>query len=202
MKWFLHILICIFCIVINVKSNKLFAQDSLAKKITDSAKIKMAEPEKEINYFAFNTKNPVPKRAAMYSAILPGLGQAYNKQYWKIPIVYAGVAVSAYITYNTFTDWQKYRQAFITRTDNNPKTIDSLLQYDVNALRELERSNRAYLDRVVVYSAVYYGLNIIDALVSAHLKNFDVSKNISLQPMPIFNNNNIAGFGISAKIKF
>jgi Family of unknown function (DUF5683) len=156
----------------------------------------------DTNYFAFITKYPVPKRAAMYSAILPGLGQAYNGQYWKIPIVYAGVAVSSYLLYNTYTDYQLYRKAFIIRTDNNPNTVDDLLQYDVNSLRDLERSNRARLDRIVVYSAVYYGLNLIDALVSAHLKNFDMGKSISLQIQPTFIQNNTAGIGIKTILKF
>jgi Family of unknown function (DUF5683) len=100
----------------------------------------------------------------------------------------------------TYKDYINYRKAFIARTDNNPKTIDNLLQYDDNSLRSLERSNRALLDRIVVYSAAFYGFVMIDALVSAHLKNFDVSKSISMQVKPLLQPQQI-GIGFCLKTK-
>jgi hypothetical protein len=177
-------------------SNILFGQDTIIhqQNLDSSAKITVKKDTSYL-FLQFNTNRPIPKRAAMYSALLPGLGQVYNKRYWKIPIVYIGVGVSAYYFTTTYKDYQTYRKAFIERTDNNPKTIDNLLQYDDAALRSLERSNRQLLDRIVVYSAVYYGLNIVDAMVDAHLKNFDVSKSISMKIGPKLNNNTI-GIGM------
>jgi Family of unknown function (DUF5683) len=180
-------------------------QDTIVSKkmIADSViaiNTKTQLTAKDSGYYSFFTKNPIPKRAAMYSALLPGLGQAYNNQYWKIPIVYAGVGVSTYLMTVTYKDYINYRKAFIARTDNNPKTIDNLLQYDDNSLRSLERSNRALLDRIVVYSAAFYGFVMIDALVSAHLKNFDVSKSISMQVKPLLQPQQI-GIGFCLKTK-
>ncbi len=176
----------LFCLLYSISffAINCNAQDSLAKK--DSTN----------NYYAFNTKTPVPKRAAMYSALFPGLGQAYNKQFWKLPIVYAGVGISAYLFTTTNNDYQIHRQAFIARSDNNPNTLDTFTTYSLTDLRNLERSNRQTLDKIVVYSAAYYGLNIVDALVSAHLKNFDVSKTISMRLMPTLIDDKIAGIAI------
>ncbi len=169
--------------------------NSTNKKIADSLLNTYAAKKTKIAELHFNTKTPIPKRAAFYSALLPGLGQAYNKQYWKIPIVYAGVAVSSYLFATTSINYQKYRQAFIARTDNNPNSTDNYPQYTATNLRELERENRQLLDRIVVYSALYYGVNIIDALVSSHLKNFDMGKSISLAPYPAILQN-LVGVGV------
>jgi hypothetical protein len=161
------------------------ASDSLASKkdSTVAKKVKVVDTAMQ-QYYTFNTKTPIPKRAAMYSALLPGLGQLYNKSYWKIPVVYAGVGASAYYMYRTYNNYQLFREVFIGRITNNKSTKDTFKNFTVEDLRFLERSNRARLDRIVVYSAAYYGLNILDALVSAHLKNFDVSKSISMQVAP------------------
>ena len=132
-------LFCLLCSISFFAIN-CNAQDSLAKK--DSTN----------NYYAFNAKTPVPKRAAMYSALLPGLGQAYNKQFWKLPIVYAGVGISAYLFTTTYNDYQIHRQAFIARSDNNPNTLDTFTTYSLTDLRNLERSNRQTLDKIVVYN--------------------------------------------------
>jgi Family of unknown function (DUF5683) len=172
------------------KNNK---SDSIATKI-DSVKNKLDTTVKQSfkivdsTNFKFNIKNPIPKRAAMYSALLPGLGQAYNKQYYKIAIVYAGLGVSAYLIATEYNKYQKYQEAYVYRTDNNPLTIDSFKQYNVSDLNNLKTLARSNLDKIVVYSAVWYGLNIIDALASAHLKTFDMSKSISLKATPFINN--------------
>jgi Family of unknown function (DUF5683) len=142
--------------------------------------------------FKFNITNPIPKRAAMYSALLPGLGQTYNKQYYKIGIVYAGLGIATYLIATEYNKYQKYQEAYVYRTDNNPLTVDSFKQYNVSDLSNFKTLARSNLDKIVVYSAVWYGLNIIDALASAHLKTFDMSKSISCKVVP-FVNQNFAG---------
>ncbi len=66
---------------------------------------------------------PNPKKAGFYSAILPGLGQTYNRQYWKIPVVYAGVGAAAYFISNNLSKYISYRKAYISRI-NNPNYVD------------------------------------------------------------------------------
>ena len=73
---------------------------------------------------------PIPKKAIMYSAILPGLGQVYNRQYWKVPIIYAGMA-AAFIAYDfNSSRYETYKKAYIARIDNNPSRKDCALVLD------------------------------------------------------------------------
>src|SRR6187551_3251968 len=67
-----------------------------------------------------------PKKATIYSAVLPGLGQAYNKKYWKIPIIYAGLGTSAYFFSFNHKEYSKTRKALAARLDENPETIDDV----------------------------------------------------------------------------
>ena len=139
--------------------------------------------------------NPLaPAKAAFFSAVLPGLGQAYNKKYWKIPMVYAALGSSLYGYLNSQSAYTEFRNAFKSRragfmTDkyydlNNsglvpgsPDISDSSLQ----KAQELAQDNR---DLALVVTIGIYALNIIDANVDAHLKQFNVSQDLSFQWSP------------------
>lgn len=139
-------------------------------------------------YYKFNSKTPVPKRSGLYSAVLPGLGQAYNKQYWKIGLVYGGFAYAAWRIDTTLREYNNYREALVQRLDNNPSTVDPYdAIYSTSALSELRTKTRQRMDKLVVYSVVWYGVGIIDAITAAHLKNFDISKDISIKIAPMYN---------------
>lgn len=145
---------------------------------------------------------PNPKKAGLYSAIVPGMGQLYNRQYWKMPVVYAiGAAAGYFINYN-LTNYRKYRRAYIARIDGDPRTTDEYIDKypDPGTLKQLQDESRKYLDITVLLSAVGYSLQVMDAIVSAHLKNFDVSRDISMQMRPVLQNNYI-GFGIVMTLK-
>src|SRR5690606_22413524 len=134
---------------------------------------------------------PNPKKSGMYSSILPGLGQAYNRQYWKVPIVYAVLGTAGYFivyNYNKYTD---YRQAYIYAIDGDPSTNDVRLNtiYDAQSLQRLQNNYKKDLDVIVLLTSVGYALQIMDAVASAHLKNFDISKDISMQMKPMVQNN-------------
>jgi Family of unknown function (DUF5683) len=172
--------------------------DSLAKVDSifapDSSKIRLQ----------FFTKVPIPKRAALYNALLPGLGQAYNKQYWKIPILYGGFAAAGFLINKQYNNYNKFQTAYIYRTDNNPSTIDTFeVQgvYSANDLLSQRTQARSSLDKLGVYTTVWYFLGIIDAMASAHLRNFDISKDLSLKPMPVLNQN-FAGIKIIVSKKY
>ncbi len=134
------------------------------------------------SYYKFFTKNPIPKRAGMFSALLPGLGQIYNKQYWKLPIVYGGLAFGTYFIIQGRQTYNSYQQAIINRLDNNPNTNDSYPYYSINNLKSLSQNVRTIVDKYSVYVSVFYGVTVLDALVSAHLRTFDISKNLSFKP--------------------
>jgi Family of unknown function (DUF5683) len=180
-------------------------RDSTFAKIIDSNLGKKVQNEIRIigdtnrKYFSLNTKKQIPKRAALCSAVLPGLGQFYNKQYWKIGIMYAGIGYAGWRIDTTLREYNNYREAIVLRLDNNPNTKDAYDSiYSTSALGELKTKARQRMDRLVVYSAVWYAFGIVDALTSAHLKNFDVSKNISMQIYPMADSKYL-GIGIVLK---
>ncbi len=123
-----------------------------------------------------------PRKATIYSTVLPGLGQAYNKKYWKIPIVYAGLGALGYSFVFNNDKYKTFRSAYIARLDGDPLTGDNYENIytaeNLKVLRDYYRRNR---DLSVVGFAAVYVLNIIDAHVDAHLFYFDLSDDISFK---------------------
>ncbi len=124
--------------------------------------------------------NPLaPAKAAFYSAILPGLGQAYNKKYWKIPVVYAviGTGVYAYIwnnkKYHTYRD--AYKQRLAGKEDEFPFLDDARLIQG----QKVYQKNR---DLSAIITVALYILNIVEANVDAHLTQFNVNDNLTFRP--------------------
>ncbi len=116
----------------------------------------------------------------MLSATLPGLGQAYNRKYWKVPIIYAGFGTLAYFVDFNQGYYQKWREAWIARVDGNPNTIDDYPLYSDDALERAMNYYRRNLEITYVLTAALYLLNILDASVDAHLMHFDVGEELSL----------------------
>lgn len=134
--------------------------------------------------FRFNTKKPLPKRAALYSALLPGLGQAYNKQYWKSGIVAAGAGAITYFIVSNRQEYLRYQKDYIYRIDNNPETVTSFPNYTNDDVKLLRTGFRKYYEYSIIAASVGYLLNILDSYTSAHLKSFDMSKDISYRLQP------------------
>ncbi|RYE22730.1 MAG: hypothetical protein EOP51_12545 [Sphingobacteriales bacterium] len=128
---------------------------------------------------------PNPKKAGLYSAILPGLGQVYNRQYWKVPIVAAIVGVTVYFFVDNLNDYQKWREAYVARIDNDPKTPKTYLNYTDDNLRQLQNQSKQFLDMTVLLGALGYTVQVLDAVASAHLRNFDISRDISMRVKPV-----------------
>lgn len=143
-----------------------------------------------------------PSKAAFYSAILPGLGQAYNKRYWKIPLVYGGLAAGLYYytennkLYNEFRDVYKRRLEGFT-DDKYPEFSDNVI---INAQRLYQRNRNISL---FITIGVYI-LNIVDANVDAHLLQFNVSDNLSFRPdvYPINDFSDRQTVGLTLNFKF
>ena len=126
-----------------------------------------------------------PRKASIYSAILPGAGQAYNKKYWKIPVVYAGFGVLGYFVKTNNDEYKIYKDAYKFRLDGDESTVDQFVgiyaDQDLVTLKNFYRRNR---DLSIIGMSVLYILNIIDASVDAHLFYFNVSDDLSLQVEP------------------
>ncbi|HSV87546.1 MAG TPA: DUF5683 domain-containing protein [Bacteroidales bacterium] len=127
---------------------------------------------------------PIPGRAAMLSAALPGLGQAYNRAYWKIPIIYAGFAGVAFAVNFNNTHYQTWRSAFIAKVDGNPNTIDLYPAFSDAALRRVMEFYRRNLELSYIAGVALYLLNILDANVQAHLMDFDVGEDLTMRLSP------------------
>lgn len=153
------------------------------------------------------TTKPLPAKATLYSMLLPGLGQAYNGDYWKIPIFYAGFAISGYCWGFNQQQYKRYKNIYkdyAAGTYTGHLTPENIKYY-----RDQYRRLRDYS---ILATALVYLLNIIDANVFAHFNNFDISDDISLNVEPAVINNITPqaispngvnqSFGMSMNLKF
>ncbi len=127
-----------------------------------------------------------PRKAAILSAILPGLGQVYNKKYWKVPIVYVGFGTFAYFIRFNQKGYDKWKLAYLDIQDDG--VLDMDLGYDfpltIEQIERTKNSYKRYRDLSIIGTAGFYILQIIDATVDAYLFDWDVSDNISLKIEP------------------
>jgi hypothetical protein len=131
-----------------------------------------------------------PKKATFRSAVLPGWGQAYNREYWKIPLVYAAIGIPAgFWVYNN-SWYKKTKNAYEIRVANDTARfgeIDPKIEpLSVDALRYYRNSFRRDRDYSVLYFFIAWGVNVIDATVFGHLKDFDVSPDLTMHITPTF----------------
>lgn len=141
-----------------------------------------------------------PRRAGLYSAVLPGLGQIYNHQYIKVPLMWAGVGVAAGIFLFDFNKYITYRDAYRLRLNGHLTHDPKVDIYSVDDLKYLRDGYRQYVDYSVLGFAAVYLYNILDAIVFAHLYHFDISNDLSgLKFGPVFNPSgpNAVGLGFT-----
>ena len=145
---------------------------------------------KNVNKYDSAQATHSPRKAAIRSAILPGLGQIYNKKYWKLPLVYGALGASGAVFVYNITNYKDTRFAYRVKYNMRVNGTDSLLFNSIKSnLQPLpEESLRYYRDqfrRDIDYSVLFFlllwGLNVVDATVDAHLKTFDVGPDLSLQ---------------------
>ena len=131
--------------------------------------------------------NPLsPSKAAFYSAVLPGLGQAYNKKYWKIPIIYAALGTGIYFYIDNTNEYNRYRDALKRRfagfTDDEFYGTGTTPNISNDGLIRAQRTLRRNREVSLLITIGIYALNIIDANVDAHLLQYNVDKNLALKP--------------------
>lgn len=154
---------------------------------------------KDKDYKPYNAL--APAKAAFYSAVLPGLGQAYNGRYWKIPIVYGGLGVGIYFYIKNDDQWNRYRDAYKARLAGREDEFMGRLSTD--ALIRAQEVYRKNKEISILVTAGIYVLNIIDANVDAHLQQFNVSEDLTLKPnMRMDNYTGKSQYGLSLNYKF
>ncbi len=148
--------------------------------IITSDKINSTDSSNKKKIKKFNTRT-----ATLRSAMIPGWGQIYNKKYWKLPLVYGGLGITASVFQYNVKNYNLLRQAFSYRTDtisSNDALIDPRFKnLSTNAIQSYRTSFRQNVDYTVLFFIAFWGLNVIDATVDANLKAFDVNDNLSLQ---------------------
>ena len=126
-----------------------------------------------------------PSRAAFYSAVVPGLGQFYNKKYWKIPLVYGGIAASLYFYIDNNNDYNRFRDAYKRRLAGYDD--DEFQGITTETLIRAQTTARRNKDTSLAVAIGVYLINIIDANVDAHLRQFNVSDDLTIKPNVDYN---------------
>ncbi len=124
-----------------------------------------------------------PSKATILAAVIPGAGQAYNRKYWKIPIVYVGVAAAGYAIYSNQKNYKDSKNSYIALTDTIESTVYEGNLSEAQLITSIDYYRR-YRDMSVLALLAWHGLTIIDANVDAHFFNWDVSEDLSLRVRP------------------
>ena len=190
-------------VVFDTVGNTIITADTVVKET------KTAKPEK-------TKKLNRPTKAAIMSACLPGLGQIYNRKWWKVPIVYAGLGGIGYLSYSNYSEYRSYLHAYEFKTGDLPEGVtlseyetDLANRYAEGQLQTYKESYRRDFELYTILTVAWYGLNIIDAIVDGHLYTYDISDDLSINvdpylkpaetpvPMPQY-----AQVGLSFKLNF
>lgn len=145
-----------------------------------------------------------PQRAAVLSAVLPGLGQIYNKQYWKVPLIWGGgVILAHYIRYQDRL-YNSFRSALLAESDIDSRTVNPYADFTADILESNVEKLRRDRDNLMIMTVLFYVANIIDAHVSAHLHEFQINDALSLDIQPAFHLStlNSRSLGISFSLNF
>ena len=133
-----------------------------------------------------NIYNPLsPSKAAFYSAVFPGGGQAYNKKYWKVPLALAAVGIPTYFYLNNNSEYKRYRKAYKLRKTGlvDEFTLDDGTELiSLTGLERAQKTLRGNRDLSLLVVIIGYVLQIVEASVNAHLLQFDASDNITVNP--------------------
>lgn len=172
-----------------------YAQKVAEVKINDSIK-----PSSD------NFKPLSPAKAAFYSAVLPGLGQAFNKKYWKIPIVYGALGAGVYFYHTNNDNFDRARTAYKLRINEKPDEFDGLngnILLSEDALISAQKSYKKDRDLSLLVTVGLYVLQIVEASVNAHLLQHNVDSNLTISPQIIRNDiNNKSIVGASVNLNF
>jgi hypothetical protein len=183
----------------------LRAQDSV-RVVRNETDTLIAESRDTVLLKSYATRYS-PRKALLYAAVLPGLGQIYNKKYWKLPLVYGGLIFTGYYV-NLFSD--KYHtskvQLFynLDHDPDNENYVHPESGYTTSYLRSAVDFYRRQRDFMIILMGATYLLQIIDAHVDAHLKEFDLNPNLKVSIEPTMEQNSLLGrqTGIALVFRF
>lgn len=178
---------------------------SFAQEQTDSTKnltlIDTVGQNKRVETIESYPKRFDPRKATLYAAVMPGLGQVYNKKYWKVPLVYGGFGFLIYVVDIYQDQYLLFRKDlfYVINTGNPSET-----GYTEDQLRTLVSRSRRERDYFIILTGIWYLLQMVDAQVDAHLKEFDLNPKLQVRIEPIMENSLLTGrsSGFSVKLRF
>lgn len=184
----------------------LLLMTGLAAAQEDTLTVSTVEPPVEVERDYKEYDPLAPARAAFYSAVLPGLGQAYNGKYWKIPIAYAGLGVGVYFYLSNDEQYDRYRSIYKRRLAgfrDDEFIVNGRERVTTDGLIRAQRFYQQNKEISLLVIVGIYALNIIDANVDAHLQQFNVSEDLSLRPAVRFDEyTGKTGYGLSLNLNF
>lgn len=129
-------------------------------------------------------RQPIPKKAAYLSLALPGAGQVYNGRWWKVPFVYGALGGAVAVAVNNQQNYETFRDAYTLKLRNERHEFSDTVLDDANRLRVYRDQFNKNRQTWYLLSGIAYGLQAVEALVDAHLQNFDVDEDLSLRLRP------------------
>lgn len=191
------IFICFWSLLSFSQEGELLKEDETVDEVdTSTIRIQDSVKTEPLNVLG-------PAKAAFYSAVLPGLGQAYNKKYWKIPLVYAAIGIPVYFFVSNDKQYDRYRDAYKDRLAGVDQSGTEFANISNDGLIRAQRTFRRNKELALLLSIAGYTLNIIDANVDAHLMQFNVDENLSLRPHIQYNQQeNASDLGLTLNFKF
>lgn len=207
-KLFTFLLLLSFCFAFSqINPNDTIRVENLPKDSIPAAKplseAQVVEDIDQQNAPAKVTKLS-PAKAGLYSAVLPGLGQFYNKKYWKIPLVWGAVGTG--IGYALWNDkqYKRYRNAFVSELNGLPHEFSNINGVDKTVLGNAQDRSKRQRDYAIGISALIYILNIVDAVVDAHLYEGRHDPDLAITPTIINDQftNSYAKAGLSLNFRF
>lgn len=188
--------------------------------ITETSDTIVVQSELQTSQVAIADFQPDAQKAVWLAAVVPGLGQIYNRQYWKVPIIYGGTLGLVYgITWNDRM-YVDYRKGYVDLMDKDPNTnyFEHLLpsgvvldnsnsSYYTKIIKTKLDNYRRYRDLCIIGTAVLYLMSIIDAYVDAQMFDYDISPELSLEVAPTLiapssSYEQDTSVGLSCKLKF
>lgn len=148
------------------------------------------------------------KKATIFSAVIPGAGQIYNhmampkgkkKAFWKVPLIYAGLAGTGYMILSNNSLRKAYRHEYDYRTATN--TSSNYFEYDNSGILTLHNEARSKRDLFIAAFGLVYLLNVVDAGIEAHFVSFDVSENLNISFRPVYGANQGLGFATTLNFR-
>lgn len=196
--------LCLIIAVLTVYNN--YAQKTSNKKIKDTINTSNLKIKDTLKVSSDNFKPLSPAKAAFYSAVLPGLGQAFNKKYWKIPIIYGAIGSGIYFYQSNNDNYERARTAYKLRINEKPDEFDGLngnIFLSKDALMSAQKSYKKNRDLSIMVTAGFYILQIVEASVNAHLLQLNVDSDLSVSPQIILDETSKKAIvGASVNFKF